>query len=263
MLDGIRSALIHHGLDLRSLFKILFKVPRFINESMRFRAIGGKIDGFFPVYDEDNGNACSFSDYTILDFLAVREIKSRLITRHLDIGSRVDGLVLQLSHFCDVQCLDIRPNHSLEKFGITTMMADACISPPLTPPGFVKYSSISSIHAVEHMGLGRYGDSIDPFAVDKFIANVNEYLLSNGFFFLGFPCGDNKIMFNAHRLMKPSYYIQKLLPFFSISHAYLVTSTSAKSIRLWDCIPYNCQGTIYQFDGLCRSACLLVCSKKC
>jgi len=61
--------------------------------------------------------------------------------------------------------------------------------------------SLSCMHTVEHIGLGRYGDPIDPDGDLKAIAEIKRVLSNRGNLFFVVPIGkDAKIMFNAHRI---------------------------------------------------------------
>ncbi|MCH9617827.1 MAG: hypothetical protein SP4CHLAM5_11130 [Chlamydiia bacterium] len=61
------------------------------------------------------------------------------------------------------------------------------------------FDIILSISSIEHDGLGRYGDPIDPYGDLKAMANMKSMLNPGGLLFLAVPtCGDS-ITFNAHR----------------------------------------------------------------
>src|SRR5450756_2450218 len=79
---------------------------------------------------------------------------------HVDVGSRIDGFVAHLLVFAQVTVVDVRPVSSSVD-GLTYVADDARYLTSF-PNGSVE--SLSSLHAVEHFGLGRYGDSIDPAA---------------------------------------------------------------------------------------------------
>ena len=62
------------------------------------------------------------------------------------------------------------------------------------------WPSVSCLHALEHFGLGRYGDPID---VDGWLAGLNslaEVVERNGLLYLSVPVGLQRIEFNAHRV---------------------------------------------------------------
>jgi hypothetical protein len=62
------------------------------------------------------------------------------------------------------------------------------------------YDSAISISSVEHSGLGRYGDELDPDGDIKSMALLRERLNHNGLCFLAVPIGKDQILWNAHRV---------------------------------------------------------------
>mgnify|MGYP003819059793 FL=1 len=60
--------------------------------------------------------------------------------------------------------------------------------------------SISCMHTVEHIGLGRYGDTMDPDGDKKAINELKRVLARNGNLLFVVPIGKPKIMYNAHRI---------------------------------------------------------------
>lgn len=58
--------------------------------------------------------------------------------------------------------------------------------------------SLSCMHVVEHIGLGRYGDKIDPDGDLKAIAELKRVLRGNLLFVV--PIGESLLQFNAHRI---------------------------------------------------------------
>ena len=69
-------------------------------------------------------------------------------------------------------------------------------------PASDTFSSISCLHALEHMGLGRYGDPIDPLGHHKAVKNLASMLSPNGTLYLSHPCGRiGRTEFNAHRVI--------------------------------------------------------------
>jgi hypothetical protein len=65
--------------------------------------------------------------------------------------------------------------------------------------------SLSSLHALEHFGLGRYGDPIDYNGHLKGFENMYNILKSGGAFYFSVPIGEQRIEFNAHRVFSISY----------------------------------------------------------
>jgi hypothetical protein len=67
--------------------------------------------------------------------------------------------------------------------------------------------SLSCLHAIEHFGLGRYGDPIDPLGYKKGIANMASLLSTGGVFYLSTPIGRERVEFNANWVFNPNTII--------------------------------------------------------
>jgi hypothetical protein len=64
--------------------------------------------------------------------------------------------------------------------------------------------SLSCLHALEHFGLGRYGDPVDPDAPFKALRSFEWVLKPAGRLYLGVPIGRERLEFNGHRIFGPS-----------------------------------------------------------
>jgi hypothetical protein len=60
--------------------------------------------------------------------------------------------------------------------------------------------SLSTLHAAEHFGLGRYRDPIDPMACFHFMSSLERVLLPGGRLYFSVPIGREKVQFNAQRI---------------------------------------------------------------
>ena len=67
--------------------------------------------------------------------------------------------------------------------------------------------SISALHAIEHFGLGRYGDPIDIDGHLKALANIYQILKPGVRFYFSSPIGPQGIVYNAHRVFSLPYLI--------------------------------------------------------
>lgn len=61
-------------------------------------------------------------------------------------------------------------------------------------------ASVSCLHVVEHIGLGRYGDPLDPLGTVKACAELARVLAPGGTLYLSAPVGRPLVCFNAHRV---------------------------------------------------------------
>lgn len=126
---------------------------------------------------------------------AARVLSEKRPQKHVDISSSLyfSGIV---SAFIPVEFYDYRPaNLSLSNF--TPKQGDLMALP--FPDGSVE--SLSCMHTVEHVGLGRYGDPIDPEGDVKAAKELARALKPGGTLLFVVPMGrDAKIEFNAHRI---------------------------------------------------------------
>ena len=130
---------------------------------------------------------CARGQYFFQDLWAARKIATRKPALHIDIGSRLDGFVSHLLVFMPVTVLDIRPLTSTVE-GLTFKQSDAT---NLSEYKDASVDSISSLHAIEHFGLGRYGDPIDPTAWEKAMRSLCRVLSPSGRLIFLYPSGEN------------------------------------------------------------------------
>ena len=64
--------------------------------------------------------------------------------------------------------------------------------------------SLSCLHAIEHFGLGRYGDPVNPLGYRRGIENLSKFLVSGGHLYLSTPIGRERVEFNANWVFNPS-----------------------------------------------------------
>ncbi len=65
-------------------------------------------------------------------------------------------------------------------------------------------ASLSCLHVIEHVGLGRYGDPLDPVGSQLAAAELQRVVQPGGRLFLSVPVGRERVCFNAHRVFTPS-----------------------------------------------------------
>lgn len=159
----------------------------------------------FPILNDKTANAGSTTDhYFHQDLWAARKIFARNPKSHLDVGSRVDGFVAHVLAFREITVMDIRPLDS-EIPGLTFLCDDATEMNRIESN---TVESLSSLHAAEHFGLGRYGDPIDPHACFRFMASLQRVLAPGGRLYFSVPLGRERVEFNAHRVFAPNTILQ-------------------------------------------------------
>jgi SAM-dependent methyltransferase len=134
---------------------------------------------------------------------AARKIAAARPYVHVDISSLLYFSTL-VSAFVPVEFYDYRPA-TVELSGLTSRRADLCNLP------FDSHSitSLSCMHTVEHVGLGRYGDKLDYDGDLKAMRSLSRVLAPGGQLLFVVPvAGEPRIMFNAHRIYEPSMVIE-------------------------------------------------------
>ena len=126
---------------------------------------------------------------------AARILKQTLPEKHIDISSSLffSGIC---SAFATIEFYDYRPA-DLILSNLTCKAAD------LTKLPFQDNSihSLSCMHTVEHIGLGRYGDPINPDGDLTAISELKRVLAQGGNLLFVVPLGSvPKLIFNAHRI---------------------------------------------------------------
>ena len=66
-----------------------------------------------------------------------------------------------------------------------------------------KYEAIITFSSIEHSGLGRYGDPLDPNGDIKTMNNIFKNLTDDGLVIWGAPVGKDALAWNAHRVYGP------------------------------------------------------------
>lgn len=125
---------------------------------------------------------------------AARIIKKINPEKHIDISSTVHFCTM-LSAFVPVEFYDYRPA-KLNLSNLKSKQADLNDLPFDTE----SVTSISCMHTIEHIGLGRYGDKIDPDGDMKAIAELQRVVKRGGSLLLVTPLGQPTLKFNAHRI---------------------------------------------------------------
>jgi hypothetical protein len=132
----------------------------------------------------------------------IRRIDPKL---HIDISSTLSFSSI-ISAFVPTEFYDYRPAN-LKLSNLASRKADL----QNLPFEDVSITSVSCMHTVEHIGLGRYGDPIDPDGDLKAIAELKRVLAIEGNLLFVVPIGKPKVYFNAHRV----YSYEQIMDYFS------------------------------------------------
>lgn len=101
--------------------------------------------------------------------------------------------------------MDIRPLHARVQNPIP--ISGSIIRLPFADNSV---DSLSCLHVAEHLGLGRYGDPLDPNGTQKGIKELIRILAKGGRLYFSIPLGLPRVCFNAHRIHSP----QQILDYF-------------------------------------------------
>jgi SAM-dependent methyltransferase len=137
------------------------------------------------------------------DSWAANRIGEARPARHVDVGSRID-LVGFLTAITNVTFVDIRPLQvDIERL---TCVAGSILDLPFADRSL---ESVSSLHVVEHIGLGRYGDPLDPQGSWKAMDELQRVVAPGGRLLFSGPIGRHRVCFNAHRIHDPLDILQR------------------------------------------------------
>lgn len=161
-------------------------------------------DNYPCLYDKFDNAGIADSYYFIQDLFVAQKIYANKPRKHIDIASRIDGFVAHVASFREIEVFDIRKLDSEIK-NVKFIQADI-MNDALLPINYC--DSISSLHALEHFGLGRYGDKIDPYGHLKGFKNITKMLEVGGLFYFSVPMGKQRVDFNAHRVFSLSYLMK-------------------------------------------------------
>lgn len=136
--------------------------------------------------------------------------------QHYDIGSKVEMLGI-ISRVIPVTMVDIRPlpfkidNLNFIKGDITNL-----------PFKDGELKSLSSICVIEHIGLGRYGDTIDTYGTEKATEELKRVLADGGNLYISVPVdSSNKVYFNSHRAFSRNYVLKLFSPLELVEEKYI------------------------------------------
>jgi SAM-dependent methyltransferase len=227
------------GIDINIFFKSFLRIPIFIKEYYIFKKLNknkNQLYYFKPcLHDRFEEGGVTNSEYFWQDLMVARLIFEANPKSHIDIGSRIDGFVAHVASYREINVVDIRPINTKIN-GIIFKQLDIMDSSYFTTNGtyFEKFDSVSCLHTIEHFGLGRYGDPIDPDGYTKGLSNIISMLKPDGLFYLSTPIGKERVEFNANRVFDPV----KLIKFINSKNMKLIKISCFKNSELVD-IPFT------------------------
>lgn len=182
----------------RPLVGLLY-VPRYIKQYISYRAAEKpdrvRLSDTYPCLTDAVTHTPFDPHYFYQGAWLTRRLAGMDLQCHVDVGSSVLMLSV-MSAVVPIVFLDYRPvNVSLSGF--------AAVAGSITNLPFKNESveSISCLHVLEHIGLGRYGDPLDPSGSYQGAAELQRLVRRGGRIYVSVPIGRERVCFNAHRVL--------------------------------------------------------------
>lgn len=186
--------------DWRRLLSLRF-FPRYVVDWFAFRRQAGRwpvrmVDSF-PVLSDRLPTTPFDPHYFYQGNWLARRLAQVRPLQHIDVGSSVLTMGVLSAHvptiFVDYRPLVVRQS------GLN------CIAADITRLPFADRSrqSLSCLHVIEHIGLGRYGDPLNTEGGRLAARELQRIVSEGGKLYLSTPIGRERVCFNAHRVFAP------------------------------------------------------------
>lgn len=195
------------GLNPVSIYQNIIGIAPFIRDLFTYNSLADSQNQFplnikklSPCLNDryDNAGVASGA-YFHQDLWMAKKIFRANPSIHWDIGSRVDGFIAHLLTFRSVNVIDFRELKS-ELDGLTFQQGD--VTNLKIESNSIE--SLSCLHAMEHVGLGRYGDELDPIGYLKGMKELERILKPGGRLYFSVPIGKQRLEFNSQRVFNSS-----------------------------------------------------------
>ena len=177
---------------------------------------GALLDHLYPCVEDATATTQIEPIYFYQDAWAFGHIVKVQPPWHVDVGSHHKYVAL-LSKVVPVTMVDIRP---LSLPLDTLDFREGSILDLPFKDGSVP--SLSSLCVVEHIGLGRYGDPLDPQGTEKAITELKRIVAPGGDLYVSVPLDDEtRTYFNAHRAFREDEFLALFEPFILMEIQYI------------------------------------------
>jgi hypothetical protein len=188
--------------DPRRAIRALVNYIRFTHDLRRYKRMAGaetvRLWDLCPALHDRTGTSEFDPHYFHVNAWAIRQIRMHNPSNHVDIASQL-SFASMLSGFLPVTYFDFRPL-KVQLKGLSSC-AGSLLDLPFADHSI---SSLSCLHVVEHVGLGRYGDPLDPNGTRRACNELARVLAPGGVLLLAMPVGKGRVCFNAHRILAPT-----------------------------------------------------------
>jgi SAM-dependent methyltransferase len=192
-------------IDYKTIFGLVH-LPRYIWQYFKYKQLSDseniKLYDSYPRLTDAVAYTPFDAHYFYQSAWLARCLEKERPNLHVDIGSSINMLSV-LSANQMIVFLDYRPLQT--SLGELYSIAGTVTALPFADSSI---RSLSSLHVLEHIGLGRYGDPLDPQGTIRACKEIQRVLMPNGKLYISVPVGRERICFNAHRIFKPESIVK-------------------------------------------------------
>ncbi len=221
----------------RAPWRIAIGYWRFAQDLFRYRRMNGaeaiRWRDLYPCLFDRCSTTPLDLNYFLQDTWAASKVFAARPEYHVDVGSTalLVGILAQFTRVCSV---DIRPlpvtipGLEIKRGSIVQM-----------PFEDQSLYSISSLCVIEHVGLGRYGDPLDPMGTQRAAHELKRVLAPGGNLYISVPIEPNpRVYFNAHR----SFHHRDVLEMFhdlELQEVIFIQWGNTYTLQDWHKIPFE------------------------
>jgi hypothetical protein len=158
----------------------------------------------YPCLNDKTAQTTFDHHYVFHTAWAARKLRELAPTVHHDISSSLYFCAIA-SAFVPMKFYDYRPA-PLGLSNLESERADLLALPFATG----SLPTLSCMHVIEHVGLGRYGDPIDADGDLKALAELQRVVAPGGSLLMVVPVGAPRIQYNAHRIYSTQQIVDAL-----------------------------------------------------
>lgn len=200
MLGRIKKVFVTQERRLNTKFKKDLSEYKRLYNAAHSKALEYKL---YPQLHDNTASTEFDTHYTYQGPWVMRQLVKGQPRKHIDVGSWTPYIgffaALQPTVF-----IDIRP--AVFDIPDVTSMEGSVLQLPFRSRSV---ESLSCLHVIEHIGLGRYGDPLDIDGTEKAIKELMRVIKPGGSLYVSLPVGKEMTFFNAHRVTAPAR-VQKL-----------------------------------------------------
>jgi len=193
-----------HPLKRIDLVQFMLDFINYKERSINNSAAVPTFEDIYPCLCDKTKTVSFDAHYIYHTAWAIRVLAETQPTLHHDVGSHLMFSTL-CSAFIPIEHYDYR-SVEIELEGLSVGHMDLLA----LSWGNDSINSLSCMHVVEHIGLGRYGDKINPAGDKKAMSELARVLAPGGQLLFVVPVGQPHIQFNAHRIYSYAHVLEGL-----------------------------------------------------